>query len=114
MEDTLEVDQGLSLVQLHAATQTTSVDSTESNLMEVDVYGFGQDQICLEDVIPNTRNIRDALEAVWDIDIEEIAALHEVLEPHHQETEFWLGVLPDGNESGQQIDIEERRCVWFG
>jgi len=90
MEDTLEVDQGLSLVQLHAATQTTSVDSTESNLMEDDVYGFGQDQICLEDVIPNTRNIRDALEAVWDIDIEEIAALHEVLEPPIRSQSFGL------------------------
>ena len=90
MEDTLEVDQGLSLVQLHAATQTTSVDSTESNLMEVDVYGFGQDQICLEDVIPNTRNIRDALEAVWDMDIEEIAAWHEVLEPPIRRQSFRL------------------------
>ena len=82
--------------------------------MEVDLYGFGQDQICLEDVIPNTRNIRDALEAVWDIDIEEIAALHEVLEPPIRRQSFGLVFFLMEMRVGQQIDIEERRCVWFG
>ena len=87
----VEVDS-MSLVQLHVGTQTTSVDSTETTTMDVDVHCYGQDLIMLEDVQPDIHHVLEALEATWEIEGAEIAALHEVLEPPIRRQRYGVAV----------------------
>ena len=81
LDEATEDDDSPSLVQLHASTQTTSADSSTSATMDVDVHCYGQDLIMLEDVQPDIHHVLEGLEATWEIEGTEIAALHEVLEP---------------------------------
>ena len=92
IDEANDAGDSMSLVQLHVATQTTSVDSMASTTMDVDVHCYGQDLIMLEDVQPDIHHVIEALEATWEIEGAEIAALHEVLEPPIRRQRYGVSV----------------------
>ena len=109
-DDTCEEDDVSSMMQRNAATQTVRLDDDDRELIEIEVYGLGQDFIMLEEIEDNPRSVIEGLESTWDIGEDEIAAVYEVSDPpiHRQRRHLAIYILElrtDHQAKGRHDDV---------
>ena len=98
------------MVQLNAATQTVDQTQIDEVAGEIEIFGLGSDLILLEDATPDIRSIVEHLESDWDIQQDEVEALHEVRDPpiHRQRGNvgvYLLEMRGDSQSKGCPDDV---------